>query len=204
MAYKDPQTGLVYPAPQEWLAQDWSQAKIADYKPYNFVDGEGVRCSLYVSGCLFACPFCYNRKIQNFNYGISYDQALEDRILSDLAAPYCQGLTLLGGEPMLNTGILLSLCQKVRQKFGHQKDIWAWTGYTWEELQRESSDKLDLLQYIDVLVDGRYEHGKRNLKLRFRGSTNQRLIDVPASLEAQEIVLWKDSLQSINGCKKDK
>ncbi|UPQ84979.1 anaerobic ribonucleoside-triphosphate reductase activating protein [Ignavigranum ruoffiae] len=195
MAYKDPQTGLLYPQPQEWLAKDWSQGKVADYKAYNFVDGEGVRCSLYVAGCLFACPFCYNRKIQNFNQGILYDEALEAQILADLAAPYCQGLTLLGGEPMLNTGILLQLCQKLRQRFGGDKDIWAWTGYTWEELMKESPDKLALLDYIDVLVDGRYEHGLRDLRLRFRGSANQRIINVKESLKRNQVILWQDSLK---------
>ena len=192
MASKDPETGLVYPEAKEWLANDWSKGKVADYKPYNFVDGEGVRCSLYVSGCLFACPACYNLKIQNFNYGIDYNRSLEAQILSDLEAEHCQGLTLLGGEPMLNTNILIPLCQKLRAKFGNKKDIWSWTGYTWEELMVESQDKLDLLSYVDVLVDGRYEHGKRDLTLRFRGSSNQRIIDVKKSFAYDQVVLWTD------------
>ncbi len=84
------------PKPEEWLASDLSQQYIADYKPYNFVDGEGVRCSLYVSGCKFACPGCYNKVAQNFHYGTPYTQELEDLIIEDLGgADYCQGLTLL-------------------------------------------------------------------------------------------------------------
>lgn len=178
------------PKPKEWLAKDYSQGKIADYKPYNFVDGEGVRCSLYVSGCLFQCPGCYNKVIQNFNYGVPYTIALQEQILSDLAAPYCQGLTLLGGEPFLNTGILLDLCQELRARYGHHKDIWAWTGYTWEELQVESQDKLDLLGMVDVLVDGRFDLSKRDLSLRFRGSSNQRIIAVAESLKKGKVVYY--------------
>lgn len=192
MAKRDPKSGIVNPEPSEWLAKDWSKGKIADYKPYNFVDGEGVRCSIYVSGCLFACPGCYNRAVQNFNYGIPYTEELEEQILEDLAASYCQGLTLLGGEPMLNTNILVPLCQKVRERFGHDKDIWAWSGYAWEELMQDSADKKELLALIDVLVDGRYMAAKRDLSLRFRGSSNQRIIDVQKSLTTGDIHLWQD------------
>lgn len=179
------------PQPQEWLASDWSQGKIADYKPYNFVDGEGVRCSLYVSGCLFACEGCYNKIAQNFNYGEPYTEELEARILADVSASYCQGLTLLGGEPFLNTQVVVPLCRAMRAQFKDAKDIWAWTGYTWEELCQETPDKLELLSLIDVLVDGRFDLTKKDLSLQFRGSWNQRIIDVPQSLERGEVVLWQ-------------
>lgn len=184
---------MKHPKAQEWLAAEWSQRKIADYKPYNFVDGEGVRCSLYVSGCLFACEGCYNRAAQNFNYGTPYSQELEAQILKDLEAPYCQGLTLLGGEPFLNTQILIPLCQAIREKFGDSKDIWSWTGYYWEEMLQESTDKLELLGLIDVLVDGRFEISKKDLSLQFRGSSNQRIIDVKRSLWQDDMVLWRQS-----------
>ena len=184
---------MKHPKAQEWLAKEWSQSKIADYKPYNFVDGEGVRCSLYVSGCLFACEGCYNRAVQNFNYGTPYSQELEAQILKDLEAPYCQGLTLLGGEPFLNTQILIPLCQAIREKFGDSKDIWSWTGYYWEEMLQESTDKLELLGLIDVLVDGRFEISKKDLSLQFRGSSNQRIIDVKRSLWQDDMVLWRQS-----------
>lgn len=179
------------PEPKEWLASNLSQQKIADYKPFNFVDGEGVRCSLYVSGCKFSCPGCYNKVAQNFNYGYDYTKALEDQIIADLGQSYVQGLTLLGGEPFLNTQVCLQLVKRVRAEYGHQKDIWSWSGYTWEELQKESADKLELLSYLDVLVDGRFLETQKDLTLQFRGSTNQRIIAVPALLKAQQPILWQ-------------
>ncbi|WP_208560247.1 anaerobic ribonucleoside-triphosphate reductase activating protein [Marinilactibacillus kalidii] len=178
--------------PVTWTSEQFSQHYIADYKPYNFVDGEGVRCSLYVSGCPFACKGCYNKVAQNFAYGKPYSIELEDQIISDLREDYCQGLTLLGGEPFLNTGVTLQLSQRVRKEFKHQKDIWSWTGYTWDELMNGTADKLELLQYLDVVVDGRFELDKKDLSLAFRGSANQNIIDVQQSLLAGEMILWKD------------
>lgn len=178
------------PRPQEWLAQDHSLQYIADYKPFNMVDGEGVRCSLYVSGCLFNCPGCYNRVAQNFHYGKPYTQELEDQIIQDLSQSYVQGLTLLGGEPFLNTQVCLKLVRRVRKEFGHKKDIWSWSGYTWEELMQESADKLALLNYLDILVDGRFLEAKKDLTLQFRGSSNQRIIDVPKSLAQKQVIIW--------------
>lgn len=178
------------PQPGEWLSEKLSQRHVGDYKPFVFVDGEGVRCSLYLSGCLFACEGCFNEATWSFRYGQPYSRELEDQILADLGQEYVQGLTLLGGEPFLNTGVCLALINRVRSEFGSSKDIWSWTGYTFEELLLESPDKLDLLSEVDVLVDGRFDVSKRDLKLQFRGSSNQRIIDVPASLAAREVVLW--------------
>lgn len=178
--------------PVTWTSEKFSRGYVADYKPYNFVDGEGVRCSIYVSGCPFACKGCYNKIAQNFNYGKPYTDELEEQIIDDLRAEYCQGLTLLGGEPFLNTGVALSLCRRVRQEFGSSKDIWSWTGYTWEELMDGTQDKRDLLEQIDILVDGRFEQDKFDLNLAFRGSWNQRIIEVKESLESGDVVLWKN------------
>ncbi|EOH8679974.1 anaerobic ribonucleoside-triphosphate reductase activating protein [Enterococcus faecalis] len=179
------------PKPQEWKTEDYSQKKIADYKAFNFVDGEGVRNSLYVSGCLFACEGCFNKAVQNFNYGTSFTESLMNQIIEDLSHDYVQGLTLLGGEPFLNTDVCLSVVKRVRETFGSTKDIWSWSGYTFEELLLETSDKLELLHSIDILVDGRFELAKRNLNLQFRGSSNQRIIDVPKSLAAGKAVIWE-------------
>ncbi|MHA8263801.1 anaerobic ribonucleoside-triphosphate reductase activating protein [Lactobacillaceae bacterium Melli_B3] len=178
------------PKPKEWLASQKSLQYIADYKPFNFVDGEGIRCSLYVSGCLFHCPGCYNVAAQNFHFGQPYTKELEDQIIEDMRKPYVQGLTLLGGEPFLNTQVCIQLCKRVRKEFGDQKDIWSWTGYTWDELMEESYDKWKLLSLIDILVDGRFLEEKKDLTLQFRGSSNQRIIKVPESLDQNEVVLW--------------
>lgn len=179
------------PKPQEWKTEDYSQKKIADYKAFNFVDGEGVRNSLYVSGCLFACEGCFNKAVQNFNYGTPFTESLMNQIIEDLFHDYVQGLTLLGGEPFLNTDVCLSVVKRVRETFGSAKDIWSWSGYTFEELLLETPDKLELLHSIDILVDGRFELAKRNLNLQFRGSSNQRIIDVPKSLAAGKAVIWE-------------
>ena len=179
------------PKPQEWKTEDYSQKKIADYKAFNFVDGEGVRNSLYVSGCLFACEGCFNKAVQNFNYGTPFTASLMNQIIEDLSHDYVQGLTLLGGEPFLNTDVCLSVVKRVRETFGSAKDIWSWSGYTFEELLLETPDKLELLHSIDILVDGRFELAKRNLNLQFRGSSNQRIIDVPKSLAAGKAVIWE-------------
>ncbi|GAB2026129.1 anaerobic ribonucleoside-triphosphate reductase activating protein [Lactovum odontotermitis] len=178
------------PKPGEWKSEELSQGYIADYKPFNFVDGEGVRCSLYVSGCLFHCEGCYNQATWGFRYGVPYTQELEARIMADLAQPYVQGLTLLGGEPFLNTGTLLPLLKRIRRELPG-KDIWSWTGYSWEELMLETKDKLELLDYVDILVDGRFELAKKNLNLQFRGSSNQRIIDVKKSLASEKVVIWE-------------
>ena len=180
------------PKPGEWISEDYSKHKIADYKPFNFVDGEGVRCSLYVSGCLFDCPGCYNLAAQNFNYGRPYTQELEDQIINDISQPYVQGLTLLGGEPFLNTWVCNRIIDRVRKEFGHDKDIWSWSGYTWEELLQETPDKLKMLHNIDILVDGRFMDSLKDLTLQFRGSSNQRIIDVQKSFATpdQHPVIW--------------
>ena len=187
------------PKPQEWVAAEYSQGYYGDYKPFNFVDGEGVRCSLYVSGCLFACEGCYNKAVQNFKYGQPYTKELEDQIIEDLRQDYVQGMTLLGGEPFLNTQVCLSLVDRIRAEFGETKDIWSWTGYTFEELLLETPDKLELLTKIDILVDGRFEQKLLNLNLQFRGSSNQRILDAKQSLAQGRAVLWE---KCVDGTKK--
>jgi anaerobic ribonucleoside-triphosphate reductase activating protein len=187
------------PQPGQWLSSTVSQGYVGDYKPFMFVDGEGVRCSLYVSGCLFACDGCFNRATWNFRYGTPYTAELEDRIIADLRQPYVQGLTLLGGEPFLNTAVCLSLVRRVRAEFGDSKDIWSWSGYTYDELLLDSADKLELLRSIDVLVDGPFENDKKNFTLQFRGSSNQRIIDVSRSLDEGHAVLWAKRVDAERG-----
>lgn len=178
------------PDPVLWQSDKVSQGFVADYKPFQFVDGEGVRCSLYVSGCLFACAGCFNEAAWSFRYGTPFTTELEERILADLAHESVQGLTLLGGEPFLNTGVCLSVVARVRERFGAAKDIWCWTGYTFEQLLADSPDKVALLGGIDVLIDGTFDLAKKDLTLQFRGSSNQRVLDVRASLAAGRAVSW--------------
>lgn len=181
----------------KFIRREYTKDLIADYKPFISVDGQGFRCSLYVSGCLFACKGCYNKSIQNFNVGKPYTEELENTILDDLSREYVQGLTLLGGEPMLNTNVCLSIATKTRERFGSTKDIWCWTGYTWEQLMESiecdtvgSRKQAHLLNLIDVLIDGQYIEEQRDKTgtIKFRGSWNQRIIDVKKSLKTGTIV----------------
>lgn len=180
------------PAPKEWQSANLSRGYVADYKAFNFVDGEGVRCSLYVSGCPFHCEGCYNKAAQSFQYGVPFTNELLNQIIDDVGHVSVQGLTLLGGEPFLNTETCLTVCKKVRDVFGNTKDIWSWTGYTFEEMMQETEDKLELLSYVDVLVDGRFEQTLFEPNLAFRGSSNQRIIDVKKSMAKGKVVLYME------------
>ena len=174
-----------------WLAEAYSKKKYADYKPFQFVDGEGVRCSIYLSGCLFACKECFNESIQNFNAGQLYTKEIEDQIIRDLSNSYVQGLTILGGEPFLNTQVARTLAKRVRDEFGSTKDIWVYSGYTYEQLLHGSEDKKELLSLCDVLVDGPFMIFLKDLSLRFRGSSNQRIIDLKNSSK-DNVVLYME------------
>ena len=179
-----------------WSATRLSQRRVADYKPFVMVDGEGVRCALYVSGCLFACDGCFNEAAWSFRYGQVFDDALADRIATDLRHEAVQGLSLLGGEPFLNTQVCLEVVGRLRAEHGHGKDVWCWTGYTFEEIVAEGADKAELLAQVDVLVDGPFDVTQKDLTLAFRGSRNQRVLDVPASLVAGRAVQWTGGLQA--------
>lgn len=191
--------GITQPRSGEWDGNVLSAGYVADYKPFNFVDGEGVRCSLYVSGCPFKCPGCYNEAAQSFRYGKPYTQELEDRIIADLAQPYVAGLSLVGGEPMLSTPVLLPLVRRVVQEFGDEKTIWIWSGYTYEQLIEENPDKVELINHCDVLVDGPFIKRLYHHDLAFRGSSNQRIIDLKASRTAGEAVLWESGRRDSEG-----
>jgi anaerobic ribonucleoside-triphosphate reductase activating protein len=166
----------------------------ATIKPVDIADGEGVRVSLFVSGCRHHCKNCFNQVAWDFDYGTPWDKSVEDQLLSYLAPDYISGLTLLGGEPFEpeNQPVLAEFLKKVRAKFP-QKTIWCYTGFT---LDKELLGKsravtpyiMDMLKNIDVLVDGRFVEEKKSLALKFRGSSNQRIIDVPASLKSGKVV----------------
>ena len=164
-------------------------------KPVDIADGVGVRVTLFVSGCTHHCKGCFQPQTWAFDYGQPYTQQTEDEILSLLQPPYIRGLTLLGGEPMEpdNQRALLHLLQRVRTELP-QKDVWCYSGYTLEQLTGQSRARCEvtdeLLTMIDVLVDGEFVEEKRNISLKFRGSENQRLIDLPATLKQGMVVLY--------------
>ena len=179
------------PIPRLWKAEKVSHSYVADYKPFSFVDGEGVRCSLYVSGCLFKCEGCFNEAAWSFRCGQAYTDALGDRIMADLAHESVQGLSILGGEPFLNTQVCLEVVGRLRAEYGRSKDVWCWSGYTFDELIVDSDDKLALLAEVDVLCEGRFQEDQKDLTLAFRGSRNQRVLDARESLAAGHAVWWE-------------
>ena len=167
----------------------------ATIKNCDIANGPGVRVSLFVSGCTHRCPGCFNEVAWDFDYGDPFTQATIDYILNLLKPDYVQGLTLLGGEPFepQNQSAVVELLRQVKKAYP-QKSIWAFSGYLFEKdiLSGRLGDTAEYLSYLDVLVDGPFIQAKKNLSLRFRGSENQRLIDVPASLRTGETVLWQD------------
>ena len=156
----------------------------ADIKTVDIQDGNGVRVSIYVSGCHFHCKGCHNQEAWDFKYGKEYTKDTEQYIIELLNHEYISGLSILGGEPLefQNQKELANLAEKVKEVYPN-KNIWCYTGYTWEEL-----DGIDL-SCIDVLVDGEFELNNRDITLAFRGSSNQRIIDVKASLDSNKVVL---------------
>ena len=171
----------------------------AAIKKRDVANGPGVRVSVFVSGCTHGCKGCFNSEAWDFSYGTEYTEEAEAEILEALAPDYIRGLSVLGGEPMepQNRGTVLGLLRKVRERFP-QKDIWCYTGYEYEKdilrwLREEAEENAvgeteELLALIDVLVDGEFVEEKKNLRLAFRGSENQRLIHVKESLRQGRVV----------------
>ena len=177
----------------------WSEKmNYATIKNCDIANGPGVRVSLFVSGCSHRCPGCFNREAWDYDFGKPFTQQTIDQILAMLAPDYVKGLTLLGGEPFdpRNQAAVVELLRQVKAKYPG-KSIWAFSGYLFDRdiLSGRLGDweiTKEYLSYLDVLVDGPFVEAKKNLSLRFRGSENQRLINVPASLAAGEVVLWED------------
>ena len=163
--------------------------KYADIKIADVANGEGVRVSLFVSGCNHHCKGCFNAQAWDFNYGNEFTEKEIDKIIEELDHPYVAGLSLLGGEPLeyANQKGLLPLLRKVKEKFP-DKNIWCYTGYTYEAMLKNPKMK-KLLSEVDVLVDGKFILEERSLNIYYRGSRNQRVIDVPKSLKQERVVL---------------
>lgn len=167
----------------------------ATIKNCDIANGPGVRVSLFVSGCTHHCPGCFNEVAWDFSYGQPFTQETVEQILQMLRPGYIRGLTLLGGEPFepQNQPAVVDLLRQIKKQMP-EKSIWAFSGYLFDKdmLAGKLGDVSEYLSYLDVLVDGRFVEEKKNLSLRFRGSENQRLIDVPASLASGQVVLWQD------------
>lgn len=167
----------------------------ATIKNNDIANGPGVRVSLFVSGCTHRCPGCFNEVAWDFDYGEPFTEEVMDSIVDMVSKPHIKGLTLLGGEPFepQNQAGIVALLRKIKAACP-DKTIWAFSGYLFDRdiTSGRLGDTAEYLSYLDVLVDGPFVEAKKNLSLRFRGSENQRLIDVPASLERGEVVLWQD------------
>ena len=159
--------------------------KYGAIKKNDITNGIGVRVSLFVSGCRNHCDGCFQPQTWDFDYGLPFTKETEEEIVKALRPSWIQGLSILGGEPMEpeNENVLLPFIKRLKETYP-KKDIWLYSGYTYEELKGRK-----LLQYVDVLVDGRFEEKLRDPSLAFRGSSNQRILNVPASLKAGFAVL---------------
>ena len=171
----------------------------ATIKKYDIANGPGVRVSLFVSGCTHHCKNCFNSEAWDFKYGNEYTEEVEQEILDALSKSYIQGLSLLGGEPfeLVNQEGILPLVKKVRKLFP-EKTIWAYSGYLFDKdflpLSKKNNITRELLENIDVLVDGKFVEELKSPKLLFRGSSNQRIIDVIQSLKEGKVVIHEKQL----------
>ena len=159
----------------------------AQIRKYDVANGPGIRTTIFVTGCTHKCPNCFNEEYQDFNFGDPWTRKETDEVIEDLKLDEVKGLTVLGGEPFQNEVDLLQVLRDIKKEV--QKDIWIFSGYTYEEILKDQ-DKKKLLEECDVLVDGRFVEALKDLSLRFRGSSNQRIIDIKKSLESNEVVLF--------------
>ena len=167
-------------------------------KNYDIADGEGVRVTLFCSGCTNRCEGCFQPETWDFCYGKEYTKETEDQLIQMITNPNLQGLTLLGGDPFepSNQRTLITLLRRVKQELP-TKDVWAYTGFVYEqdllEGQRKHTEVTDeMLSYIDVLVDGPFVIDEKDISLYFRGSTNQRVIDMPKTLKSGSVVIYHE------------
>ena len=153
----------------------------ADIKKVDVANGPGVRVSLFVSGCTHACKGCFNSIAWDFNYGKKFTKKEEKQILELLRPDHISGFSVLGGEPLQQDDTLLHFLEKVKKTYP-QKTIWLYTGYCYEDVKDR-----EIMKYIDVLVDGKFVEEKKQLNLAFRGSSNQRVIDVKQTIQSGKI-----------------
>lgn len=159
----------------------------AQIRHYDVANGPGVRASIFVSGCTHNCKNCFNKEAQDFNYGNLYTEEVEDKFMKYVLDDNTKGVSILGGEPLMQTmdDSLLNLLKRIKKETN--KEIWLWSGYTYEEAILSKKRK-EILNYVDVLVDGRFEEENKSLLIKFRGSTNQRIIDLNKTRKEGKIV----------------
>ena len=159
----------------------------AQLRHYDVANGPGVRASIFVSGCRFNCKGCFNKEAQDFNYGNKFDKKAEDKFMEYIKDNNVKGVSILGGEPLMQTmdDSLLNLLKRIKKE--SNKEIWMWTGFIYETAILDEKRK-EILNYVDVLVDGQFDESKKVLNLKFRGSTNQRIIDLNRTRLTGEII----------------
>lgn len=162
-------------------------------KFYDIANGEGIRTSLFVSGCTNHCQGCFNEEAQDFNYGQLYISETEQTILEQVSKPYIAGLSILGGDPLCqNNAGLTCLIELTNAVHDLDKTVWLWTGFAWEDFDHiKMSLNKALLYNCDVVVDGPFIESQKDLTLAFRGSSNQRIIDVQKTIAQDKIILYK-------------
>lgn len=165
--------------------------RITQIRKTDVANGTGIRVTIFVAGCTHRCAGCFNREYFSFEAGELVTEEMMDQIISLSQKDYIEGLSVLGGEPLqqIFDKTLVTLLKRFKQEVG--KSVWLYTGYTYEEaIQRQ--ERLDILSYCDVLVDGKFEITQKDLRLKFRGSRNQRIIDVQRSLNEQGVILYDE------------
>lgn len=161
--------------------------KYAQIRKFDVTNGPGIRSTLFVSGCSHNCKGCFNKEQQSFDYGNDFTKEVEDNFIEAIKNKQVVGVSILGGEPFQQDVITLrNLFKRIKEETG--KPIWVWTGYSFHNLLN-SPIHIHLFEYIDVIIDGRFEIELKDLSLKYRGSSNQRVIDVQESLKTNKIVL---------------
>ena len=176
--------------------------RYAQITPFEVCNGKGAGVSLFTQGCHFHCLGCFNQDAWDFNGGKEWTEEVEEKFFELIGRPYIKRVTILGGEPLVNVNVsdVLALVKRIKAKYPDKK-IWIYTAYKWEHIFNPDytnisngdmvvEDRMSLVKLCDVLVDGRFIEALKDLTLKFRGSSNQRIIDVKKSLEANEVVLF--------------
>ena len=178
----------------------------ARIKKYDIANGPGMRASLYVSGCTHGCKGCFNREAWDFNYGEKWTEEVENDLIEHLKKPEIKGLNVLGGEPLQQGLPLFLFLRRVKKEVG--KPIWLWTGYKFEDIIFKDKDNVFpklIVRQCDVVIDGRFVEAKKDLSLKYRGSSNQRVINVKKTLlngknKVTDNIYFVDEIVELEGC----